>query len=106
MNELMSRDDVIKAFEEEKQKAKDIRDDFAKFPNSVFEQSIYNEAVKAWRTAINIVKELPTIDAVPVVRCKDCKHHINHDKRCKVWNHGVPEYGYCYEGMRKDDDNH
>ena len=62
MSDPISRDDAIKAFEKEKQKAKEIRDDFAKFPDSVFEQSIFNEAVKAWRTAINIVKKLPTIE--------------------------------------------
>ena len=25
--------------------------------------------------AINKIKSLPTLDAVPVVRCKDCKHY-------------------------------
>lgn len=34
-------------------------------------------------------------------RCKDCKHYSKHDKRCKVWNHGVEEYEYCYRGMKE-----
>lgn len=32
---------------------------------------------------LDSIKEAPTIDAVPVVRCKDCKHHreINEKER-------------------------
>ena len=41
-----------------------------------------------------------------IVRCKDCKHYSNHDKRCTVWNHGIDSNGYCYKGEREDDDNH
>ena len=36
------------------------------------------------------------------VWCKDCKHYSKHDKRCKVWNHGVEEYGYCYRGVKNE----
>lgn len=99
MSDPISRDDAIEAFEEEKQKAKEIRDDFAKFPNSVFEQSIYNEAVKAWRLAINIVKKLPTIDAVPVARCKDCKHYKKSEvsDRMMCWRKDVDGQPVCYD---------
>lgn len=45
-----------------------------------------------------------TIDAVPVVRCRDCKWHDKHDKRCKVWNHGVLSIGYCYRGEEREDE--
>ncbi len=43
------------------------------------------------------------VDDMKLVRCKECKHYINHDKRCAIWNHGVAGYGYCYEGERRDD---
>ena len=39
------------------------------------------EYAKGWNSAIEILQEAPTIDAVPVVRCKDC-----------VW---CDEHGYC-----------
>ena len=34
-----------------------------------------------------ILQEAPTVDAVPVIRCKDCKYHKNTS---------VPEYKHCY----------
>ena len=47
----------------------------------------------------------PTIDAVQVVRCKDCKHWQN-EHLCLAWSrHGtietMPEQ-YCSYGERKD----
>ena len=89
MSDLISRQAAIKILRESEE----------------YDADIPNRA-DGVRDAIIDIMSLPTIDAIPIVRCKDCKHHINHDKRCKVWNHGVPEYGYCYEGVRKDDDNH
>lgn len=56
----------------------------------------------------NIVKEQPTVDAVPVVRCKNCKHsqHWYGDKRlCYLWNEtgiDVFEDGYCAYGERME----
>lgn len=53
------------------------------------------------------VEASPTIDAVPVVRCKDCKHseHWYGDRnRCFLWAEdgvGVFEDGYCSHGERK-----
>lgn len=50
-----------------------------------------------------------TIDAIPVVRCKDCKHseHWYGDKcLCYLWNEtgiDIFENGYCSYGERKQD---
>lgn len=52
----------------------------------------------------NIDPNIPTIDAVPVVRCRYCKWYDKHDKRCKVWNHGVLSIGYCYRGEEREDE--
>lgn len=44
------------------------------------------------------IKDAPTIDAVPVVRCKDCKYWD------KTWrNDWSPDYHYCpmTDGVRK-----
>ena len=59
----------------------------------------------------------PTIDAVPVVRCKDCRYGYHWvDIRNGItdsWiecrnpdglNRDVSEDGYCYYGERKDND--
>lgn len=59
-----------------------------------------------WEKVVSIkdVMDAPTIDAVPVVRCRDCKWYDKHDKRCKVWNHGVLSIGYCYRGEEREDE--
>lgn len=63
---------------------------------------------------IAFLDSAPTIDAVEVVRCKDCKHWGKHDvpvagetdkvKACEwaIWM--VGENGYCVYGERKDGD--
>lgn len=59
------------------------------------------------------LKEIPKVDAVEVVRCKDCKHYDNSEGICWChlnskfykWGtdwHGFPEDGFCSYGERKD----
>lgn len=60
-----------------------------------------------------IVVSQPTVEAVPVVRCKDCKHHHyekHFDKRipyCDRINYGYgwQDNDYCSRGERKDGDH-
>ena len=35
--------------------------------------------------AIEAVRQLPAADVVPVVRCKDCKHHAYDEIFCCYW---------------------
>ena len=42
----------------------------------------------------------PTVDAVPVVRCKDCKHH----QYCCRGSIPVDDNGFCSHGERKKDE--
>ena len=62
---------------------------------------------------VSIVKDAPTVDAavdaVPVVRCKDCKLYVEEDGKmvCEVWEAfgkkaSPPPFGYCHAGIRKD----
>ena len=57
-----------------------------------------------------VVKDAPTIDAVPVVRCKDCKHRIkwNDSFGCSFWGYYGDEFAdgemFCSKGERKDDE--
>lgn len=48
----------------------------------------------------------PTVDAVPVVRCKDCKHHEDEEMGMVYCPHivgsWVAEDFYCADGERKD----
>ena len=60
------------------------------------------------------IDKAPTIDAVPVVRCKDCKHYKPQKKSAHWENRAnycnrivtikVRPYDFCSYGERKDDD--
>ena len=57
----------------------------------------------------DILSELPTIDAVPVIRCKDCVHYKGH-WYCETWNNSpgfpaVKEDGFCNMAERRTDAN-
>lgn len=65
------------------------------------------------RTACKFdIVDAPTVDAVPVIRCKDCKHAEREDDgdiMCTFWdfcecNHHVLENGYCDRAERRKDD--
>lgn len=54
--------------------------------------------IRASAMVVQMIDDAPTVDAVPVIWCKDCKHH-HYD------GHGIPycdrnDYGYGWE----DDD--
>ena len=42
----------------------------------------------------------PTIDAVQIIRCKDCKH-IQRDGWCKYHQHSEKEDWFCADGEKK-----
>lgn len=56
----------------------------------------------------NILDDIPTIDAVPVVRCRECKESeqlavLDTDcLYCGVWDTTVHCNGYCYHGTKMD----
>lgn len=56
------------------------------------------------------IENTPTLDAVPVVRCKDCKYYKTESGECPANNGDDPYYSwipkpdwYCAEGKRKED---
>ena len=55
----------------------------------------------------NAVKNAPTVDAVEVVRCKDCKHRekLGGDWCCNMFDDcSVEDNDFCSCGERKDDE--
>ena len=65
-----------------------------------------------------IIADTPTIDAVPVVRCRECKHRYTEDCpmyfHASYWHEGYEEYVdddtdhteddyFCQEGERKEE---
>ena len=57
-----------------------------------------------------LINAAPTIDAVPVVRCKDCKYnHISlafsrGGVWCECWGTTPDPDGFCHKGERRSDD--
>lgn len=60
------------------------------------------------RMALSFIETAPTIDAVPVVRCKDCKWWTKQEKsiqgRCALTGTYPTGGWYCGNGERKDDE--
>lgn len=59
-------------------------------------------------TVIEYAENLPIVDAVPVVRCKDCEHMTLEmgARFCNVWErfNGMGDEGFCNYGERKEND--
>ena len=66
---------------------------------------------------VRFLKKQPTVDAVPVVRCRECKHRYTEDCpmyfHSSYWHEGYEEYVdddtdhteddyFCQEGERKE----
>ena len=63
----------------------------------------------AKHTVLRIIAEQPTVDAVEVVRCKECKHmYLRNGLRwCDAWGeiNGMGDDGFCNYGERKEKDD-
>lgn len=71
----------------------------------------YSADIRKWAVLVGDIDDAPTIDAVLVVRCKDCKHYVDRkeiSKKCcyvhLLTPHPMPEDGFCSYGERKDGD--
>lgn len=63
------------------------------------EMDAYNDGIDA---QYGKIENAPTIDAVPVVRCKDCKYRED----CELNGTGAPSHDwFCANGKRKDSDS-
>lgn len=59
----------------------------------------------------DVIEKAPAVDAVEVVRCKDCKHWMKDVPgctdfvgRCELANYMVGATGHCVYGERRDGD--
>ena len=59
-----------------------------------------------WNGLIELIEKAPTIDAVAVVRCRECKNHSDADGKhyCKFWRMYCPDDSdfFCKAGKRKE----
>ena len=86
---------------------------FEKVPNGDIEHDVKISKCGAIADICTWILTAPTIDAVPVVRCKDCKHFVQNepydDCECMKWTvkWGVANTspdGFCSFGERRSDD--
>ena len=79
--------------------------------------ALYEDAVFAKEDCLTEVYAAPTVDAVPVVRCRECKHRSTEDCpmyfHSSYWHEGYEEYVdddtdhteddyFCPKGERKE----
>ena len=86
---------------------------FADAPDMSFEN--YHTPISTLR---QLITDMPTIDAVPVVRCKECKHGVMYYPEKEIGKEAEPRWycalhssscrpdDYCSYGERKDDGLH
>lgn len=98
MNDLISRQAAIEHLK--KRLYETALNNYTEHPD--YEEMADNR-VSVW------LEEVPTVDAVPVVRCKDCKHSelwYSDRRRCFLWcetGNSVFDDGYCSYGERSEE---
>ena len=50
---------------------------------------------------VNEIDEQPTVDAVRVVRCGECKHYGTAECDMEYYGNHMPEDWYCADGERR-----
>lgn len=83
--------------------------DYMQQPCEQDERAIIGAYYTAYSKSYHMAKDAPTVDAVPVVRCGECKHWIRNEDysyvgRCELWNVDFENDFYCADGERKDDE--
>lgn len=54
------------------------------------------------KQTISDINNMPTIDAVPIVRCKDCKHFDGSYPMCCRWEETIKADDYCSYGEKTE----
>lgn len=74
-------------------------------------ETVKNERFSGWGNCCVEIDDAPTVDAVQVVRCKDCKHYDTKDCADGFgWcnrngtGHGSTDDWYCADGGRRNDE--
>ena len=76
--------------------------------NATWKDTGYTDSLNVMTAIRDRLEALPTVDAVPVVRCKDCKFYYRMTAEtgiCQLCCRHLGNDGFCSEGERKDGDN-
>ena len=106
MTDLISRSAVLEILSNEFDMAAEERAESDNEKDRAFNAGEINCARRSTRK----VENLPFIDAIPVVRCKDCKHWrpcagaTEYVKCCEFAGYMVGANGYCVYGEKREED--
>ena len=57
-----------------------------------------------WNGLLGLIEKAPTVDAVIVTRCKDCKHFKNYGKTSLLIDGKNIKAGWCHRRARYDEE--
>ena len=98
---LIDADAVVKAILEERDK---IPRTIATAPYEPWAENPYHAGDQmrgGIRKALRCIEQSPTVDAVPVVRCRECTEFDETEHECSHW-YGFRENDFCSYGKRKE----
>lgn len=95
MSDLISRSELLDKFESMRDNSKTLN----RLSRSVG-KTIAEITYQAITLCMNVLKEAHAVDAVPVVRCKDCKRYSGH-RYCWYLAADVMDDDFCSYGERK-----
>lgn len=67
---------------------------------------VYSEKDSLGHTPVQLCDAMPTMDAVRVVRCRECEYYVETNGRigtCELTISGAQDDGFCAWGERKND---
>ena len=94
MSRLIDANEVVKAILEERDK----------IPYELVSEKPFkhgNSMRGGIRKALRCIEQSPTVDAVPVVRCRECTEFDETEHECSHW-YGFRENDFCSHGVRKE----
>lgn len=105
MSRLIDADDFYKPFEEGKKTLEAI--------GSVLPEELLDAVLKIYDEIKERLDATPTVDAVGVVRCRDCKYMTEHYDTdgnvpywiCSEWDSGTDYDGFCHLAERRSDED-
>lgn len=76
-------------------------------PKYIELEPLIEEITSCKKTIIQCIDDAPRVDAVPVVRCKKCRHYnpsgcANGFGWCEYYNTGATDEHFCSHGERKE----
>lgn len=80
----------------------DAKDVFQRLAYDDWNQGVSTTWANAFSECADIIDDIPTVDSVEVVRCRECEHW-GLSSGCSRLNWWPPNNWYCASGKRRED---